>query len=462
MKAKILWIVTCLLVTACVQVTTNPTEVAPTVEPSMPNPASAYCEQQGYHVEIRTAPDGSQSGACIFPDGSECDEWAYFRGECAPTASGGSLPNPASAYCEQQGYQVEIRTAPDGSQSGVCIFPDGSECDEWAYFRGECAPASSGEPGWQVYTHDTLGYSFSYPAGAELTISDEPKKSLMLSGGGMGSETWGVSHPPDMDEYRPPDGVDLYQWLADHHLLGEVRLPDRQIAGTTAIHFRHERSPQSPADDRYYFAHDGQLYMILIGHSGEVEDWELNNRFLDSFRFNPPASGAIPTAIPTPLPVDPAAHADWGTYTHPVYGFSFRIPEDWVVEEVSSDDPLLGGHALILRTIYDAQKQTIRLTFRQAGEEVLLWPTGVGQGEFISIGSLDIGGEPAVRKLLVCPTSEVTSVWYNQAEDQPNLVRGGMEFGILFSASTHCEPGYSLSGETLQIGETIIASLQVP
>jgi putative hemolysin len=51
------------------------------------------------------------------------------------------MPNPASAYCVEQGYTSEIRTAADGSQSGVCIFPDGSECDEWAYFRGECGPA---------------------------------------------------------------------------------------------------------------------------------------------------------------------------------------------------------------------------------------------------------------------------------------------------------------------------------
>ena len=51
-----------------------------------------------------------------------------------------NLPNPAAVYCEQQGYKSEIRTAADGSQSGVCIFPDSSECDEWMYFRGECGP----------------------------------------------------------------------------------------------------------------------------------------------------------------------------------------------------------------------------------------------------------------------------------------------------------------------------------
>jgi putative hemolysin len=52
------------------------------------------------------------------------------------------MPNPASVYCTQQGNKLEIRTAADGSQNGMCIFPDGSTCDEWAYYRGECGPAT--------------------------------------------------------------------------------------------------------------------------------------------------------------------------------------------------------------------------------------------------------------------------------------------------------------------------------
>ena len=52
------------------------------------------------------------------------------------------LPNPASTFCAEQGYKLEIRTAADGSQAGFCIFPDGSECDEWSFFRGECTAAS--------------------------------------------------------------------------------------------------------------------------------------------------------------------------------------------------------------------------------------------------------------------------------------------------------------------------------
>ena len=59
-------------------------------------------------------------------------------GEATPTSKPGGLPNPASKYCIDQGYELEIRTDEEGNQYGVCIFPDGSECEEWEYFRGEC------------------------------------------------------------------------------------------------------------------------------------------------------------------------------------------------------------------------------------------------------------------------------------------------------------------------------------
>lgn len=477
MKTKSLFFVLCLLVTGCTLIGSQPTDtITPSVQPTMstlPNPASVFCEQQGYKLEIRTAADGSQTGACVFPDGSECDEWAYFRGECAPASQGGSMPNPASVFCEQQGNTLEIRTAADGSQTGVCIFPDGSECDEWAYFRGECQPAINGTPtgaselddlGWKIYTNDVLGYSFHYPAEAQITTNDDPIKSLTISGSGLGSESWGIAHPSDREEYRPPEGSDLLQWLTDHNLLGEIRMADEQIAGTTAIHFRHERSPQSYADDRYFFAHAGQLYQITIGHSGNTEDWVLNNRFLQSFKFDDPASNSpATTQIPTALPVDPTVYQEWVTFTHPGYHFSIRLPDDWIVEEVLIVGPGMDGHILNLHSADNYNQAYIRLTFRRVGEDTLLWPTGVGQGEFISHGSLEIAGKPAQRMLLVCPSGEVTSIWYHQDGSQPNLLRGDLEFGIIFNASsTHCQAGYSLSGEVQLEGETIIASLEVP
>ena len=112
MKRIVTLIIILTALTACTAA--PPTQVAP--EPAatdmpqagMPNPASVYCTQGGNKLEIRTAADGSQYGICIFPDGSACDEWAYFRGECGPTpamtveatptASGGPGGNASGGY----------------------------------------------------------------------------------------------------------------------------------------------------------------------------------------------------------------------------------------------------------------------------------------------------------------------------------------------------------------------------
>ena len=90
-----------------------------------------------------------------------------------------NMPNPASVYCEENGNKLEIQTAEDGNQSGLCVFPDGSECDEWAYFRGECklgdsikttetveTPESTLQPGTEAVS-DWWGTIKSTPAGAQ-------------------------------------------------------------------------------------------------------------------------------------------------------------------------------------------------------------------------------------------------------------------------------------------------------
>jgi putative hemolysin len=60
----------------------------------------------------------------------------------AGTSSEAGIANPASIHCKEQSYTLEMRTDEDGGQFGVCIFPDGSECEEWAFYRGECSPGS--------------------------------------------------------------------------------------------------------------------------------------------------------------------------------------------------------------------------------------------------------------------------------------------------------------------------------
>jgi putative hemolysin len=48
------------------------------------------------------------------------------------------MANPASENCVKQGGTVSIQKNSDGSEYGLCIFPDGKQCEEWAMQRGEC------------------------------------------------------------------------------------------------------------------------------------------------------------------------------------------------------------------------------------------------------------------------------------------------------------------------------------
>jgi putative hemolysin len=83
------------------------------------------------------------------------------------------MPNPASVYCTQNGNKSEIHTAADGSQSGVCVFPEGSTCDEWAYFRGECGPATQNNPTPAMTVEATIDASGGYmPPGTTEKIAD--------------------------------------------------------------------------------------------------------------------------------------------------------------------------------------------------------------------------------------------------------------------------------------------------
>jgi putative hemolysin len=43
-------------------------------------------------------------------------------------------PNPASAYCIEQGGTLEIRDE-EGGQVGYCHLPDGRVVEEWELFR---------------------------------------------------------------------------------------------------------------------------------------------------------------------------------------------------------------------------------------------------------------------------------------------------------------------------------------
>jgi len=56
------------------------------------------------------------------------------------------IANPASVNCLEKGGELQTRENEDG-QYGVCKFSDGSECEEWKFFRGECEPLAEKNSG---------------------------------------------------------------------------------------------------------------------------------------------------------------------------------------------------------------------------------------------------------------------------------------------------------------------------
>ena len=120
----------------------------------MPNPASVYCEQNGNRLEIHTDADGSQNGICIFPDGSTCDEWAYFRRECGLDAQ--KSPTPAmtvEATTEANGGTVE-------QASGGYMPPGATEkiADWWGIIKSTELGAQYDD----YFERQDLGQQFIY------------------------------------------------------------------------------------------------------------------------------------------------------------------------------------------------------------------------------------------------------------------------------------------------------------
>jgi putative hemolysin len=94
------------------------------------------------------------------------------------------IPNPASEYCEEQGGRSELRTNEDGSVTGYCVFEDGSECEEWAFYNGECEPGEEkppvtglipegAVPGNAFVNEASLSIAESFPVQIYITIAGD-------------------------------------------------------------------------------------------------------------------------------------------------------------------------------------------------------------------------------------------------------------------------------------------------
>lgn len=227
-----------------------------------------------------------------------------------PTSGDMGLPNPASVFCEEKGYTLEIRTAEDGSQQGFCIFPDGSKCDEWAYFRGECSPA------------------------------------------------------------------------------------------------------------------------------GEAQE----------------EATSTPTGVPV---VDTTG---WNEYTQDNYGFSFLYPPEWTLEEVQEADNTMSGHQVKLTAkTEDSKPIRMIISFKKTGEDQMIWPTGVGEGEFVPRGTVLFIGEDVNRNVLVCQNQDM-KVFYEQ---EGGVKRDDLEFSLILDFDGGCRDQFSIPADIQALADQIVKTFEL-
>jgi putative hemolysin len=94
-------------------------------------------KQKAEETQARLDKECSVDIMCVAMYNCNVNKCECENGNCTGIFSNETeISNPASTYCVEQGGILEIRENKLG-QYGVCV-KDGKECEEWAYYRGEC------------------------------------------------------------------------------------------------------------------------------------------------------------------------------------------------------------------------------------------------------------------------------------------------------------------------------------
>jgi len=178
--------------------------------------------------------------------------------------------------------------------------PDGGPVptDEAPAPDGRREPAVFDYSAWGLYVNEELGYEVKYPPGVTPSWDGE-ENAVTFEGALVDDEHWPVffvGHGAAAF-YRPPEGVTVREWVESNSGQPESSFSEvTQIAGLDAYHLVLDHTRQSYASDQYYFIKEGQMFSIVILHTGNKQDWRLYEQFLQSFTFlqpdEPVAGGA--------------------------------------------------------------------------------------------------------------------------------------------------------------------------
>ena len=114
---------------------TSSTQITPSTKTG--NPASVYCEKQGGKSVIVKGSKG-EYGVCQLKDRTSIEEWEFYKQNNTPQSLEAEMigtPNPAAKFCVDKGGKSITVKDKRGNEKGICKFKNGTQIDEWDYYR---------------------------------------------------------------------------------------------------------------------------------------------------------------------------------------------------------------------------------------------------------------------------------------------------------------------------------------
>jgi len=195
------------------------------------------------------------------------------------------VANPASLFCIEKGGKSQI-VETEAGQAGICKFDDGSECDEWAFFRKECQPGQTD--------------NVQIPSGQTgITIS--------------GIKDGQTIYSPLVVFGRAPVEKDV--------LVVELRNSDHE---TLVKEFTKIKSNEVGEIGDYSITLNFNFKNTKEGFIAVYEQGE------DSSGLN---------LVEIPVKFGNSDTLNWQTFENKEYGYNLKYPKDWKYEEINRDSP---------------------------------------------------------------------------------------------------------------------------
>ena len=197
------------------------------------NSAAVYCEEQGGEIKIAENEEESTS-YCVFPDGSVCEEFAFYNGECDPkeeVSKETQVPFALASDAFENGAKIPTKYSCDGSDVNpplaISEVPEGAK--SLALIVDDPDAPGGTWVHWVVWNIDP-----------EIGMIEENSKPGLEGLTSFGNTGWGGPCPPsgthryffkvyaldvELEKFReePPD-ADSIRSMMTGHVLGEAEL----------------------------------------------------------------------------------------------------------------------------------------------------------------------------------------------------------------------------------------------